>query len=571
MYFIQQSEATDTGEEGGWDPEEPVVDLPEEPVGSVSVFSLIGPDGKVALASDFPELADPAVLAEIRNRLPVSYAFTSEATRSKLIRSKFSSSNVPALWFEDGTWQSGDNSKNEMINNGPDTTAGSNSISSVVYYSYNGANPFFSLTNSYNSGSYNKEGSRKMERFVFYRFIGKPPFVAPVDNMLVAVDTYTRLYFAFGKPTAYKSILGHSVPTDWGPVESTSTDSEGKPHPFYEYDPAGYIDETGKFINADWYALNMAAGNYDPRYTGLSPYSVKTGTVVKFTPVISASLLADGILQEPEGRYYTKITTTPQAQSATYHLYRLDDRGAQWLKVGNPVKAASGEAIEFRDHDALFLTKLPRYKVEAYSDTGDLFGTSEEVEGSRMLTSREALLAAMETIRFSCTELWYKSGSLGGGLSKGSTNGLTGRYDHGIDRNGFFGTNYRRYQAYENYSNSLVNLNGTFMKDNGGGAIGLDKHGLWTHSGSNWPASGEFPARTDSLAISWEGQQWELIFNEINIDNNDGDAPDWLTGSFTVRRGSEEFIYGKNDVPFALFMSEATFRSSLGGADYTQK
>jgi len=564
MYFIQQSEAADTGEEGGWDTEDPVVDLPEEPAGSVSVFSLIGPDGLVVSAVDFPDLEDPAVLTEIEEKLPAKYAFSSRETREKLIRSKFSSANVPALWFENGTWQGGDVSKSEFTNNGPNTTAGSNSIKNVVYYSYRGVNPFFAPDNRYNRASYNDKGNRKMDRFVFYRFTGDT--AAPsLDNMLVAVDSYTRLFFAFGKPTAYKTVFGQKVPTAWGPVESTSTDDQGKSRPFYEYDPAGYIDETGKFINASWYDTNMAAGNYDPRYTGLSPYSVKTGSLTGFTPVITASSVStEGILQGSDGRYYTKIKVTPQPQPATYHLYRLDDRGAEWLTVGNPAKAASGEALEFRDYNALLLAKLPRYKVEAYSDTGDLFGTSEEMEGSRMLTSREALLAAMETIRLSFTQLWYTE-AIPFVFRNDSINGLTGRYDHGIKL-----INFPRFQAYTDFSNSLVTINGTFMKDNGGGAIGLDKKGLWTQNSSKWPSS-PFPARTDSLTISYEGQQWDIIFNEIDITNNDGNAPAWSTGSFTVRKGTEELLYGKSEVPFALFMSEATYRSSLGGADYTQQ
>ena len=561
-YYQQQSDADEDGgksEEDDWDDD---IEEEEPPAGSISSFAVIRPDGEIdeELLSDYPD-----ELAAINERLPDTSDFSSASIMvNDRIVSSFNDENVPSMHFEDGSWDAGTGERSaerhEFLYHGANSSAQGNTISNMDYYAYRGLNPFFSADSSYNTAGFGNGDETRMDRFVFYRFTGKAVIVE-LDNYLVAVDTYTRLFYAFGVPTDTDSLLGQEVPTKWGSVEANCTDPEGKARRFYEYDPAGYVDDEGNFINADWYEENLASGTYDPLYTGLSPYAVAIGETLAVTPLITATTLEeDGILKDETG-YYTEIGIQPQAVDLTYTLFRRDDSGDEWFAVAGDIAVAAGESAEVRDYGGLYLTGYPQYKAEALSSTGDSAGESAAVEGSRMLSNEEVLLGAMNSIRLSFGELWYPTANANGSLKKGTFNDADGFYHHGIDYTDFFlWANYRRYQSYVGFHNTLFTLDGTFMKDEGDGFYGLDINGIWTHEGSSWPDDGDFLPRTDELTVTFAGREFSIRFNEVKIDNNDGNEPDWDSGTLIVQSedGTDEF--DKNSgFPFVLFMDDEAF------------
>ena len=560
-YYQQQSDDDEddgADEDNDWDDE---VEEEEPSAGSVSIFSAIRADGVIDedLFSEYPE-----ELAALKERLPDTGDFSSSAImENDLICAAFDDENVPTMWYEDGTWEELNAEKNEFYYLGANSSAQGNTISDMNYYAYRGLNPFFSAESSYNTACFGSGDETRMERFVFYRFTGTAVIV-DLDNYLVAVDTYTRLFFAFAVPTDSDSILGQEVPTEWGPVEAYCTDPDGKSRKFYEYDPAGYVDDQGNFINAEWYEENLAAGTYDPVFTGLSPYTVGIGNALTVEPEVTVTTLeSEGILRDGNG-YYTEIEIRPQSVDLTYTLFRLDDGGGEWVAVAEDIAVASGDSYAYRDYDALFLTGYPRYKAEAFSASGDSAGESGETEGSRMLSNEEVLLGALNSIRLSFKDLWYETGSVWGDLKEDCIEGDEGTYSHGIDRNGFFGTNYRRYQNYSGYRNSLFLLDGTFMKDDGGGLDGLDVAGTWTHEGSNWPDDEDFLPRKDELTVEFAGRDFTIRFDDVEIGNNDGNDPDWESGILVVQ--SEDGIdeYGRDSgFPFVLFMDDESFSEAL--------
>lgn len=570
-YFLQQAGAK-SGDGGSSEPGGSGDTQPEDPgagsdQGLVSVFSVIAPDG--ALREDLLT-AYPEALSAIRERMPPSAGPDSSTYAGLLIRASFTSQNVPSLLYEAGAWSLGGAEKLEYLNNGPNTKAGSNTISSVVYYEYRGANPFYGSSEAYNTATYDSSGEARLSRFSFYRFTGKT--AAPsLDNMLVAVDRYSSLVYCFAKPVRFDTILGNKVPREWAAVDSVCVDADGRRHRFYEYDPAGYVRADGVFVMSDWYKGNLAAGVYDPRYSGRSPYAVPIGGAGTGSDIVLTAAAPSASLSDVRG-YYALLRIEPAAGARRCALYRRDDRSEQWLQLGEAFELPANTAREIRDYDALVLKSPPRYKAAVLDSDGTPLAESAAVDGPRMLSPRETAIIGLYALRASISQLWYVSGSPGGGLKAGSIAGGGGSYHNGIDRNGFFGFNYRRYLRYDRWEYGVAVLDGTCMKDDGGGAVGLDKKGLWTHEGSAWPTDAAFNPRLDAISLQYLGVSCSLEFRDLRIDNNDGNEPSWTGGSLYVRTPCGQAEFGPQDgLPFLLFMDDAALAEALGTAGYAQR
>lgn len=166
------------------------------------------------------------------------------------IRCQFSSKDEPKYWYVAGNWGSAfDIDKNEYQKDGPDSKAGNFGISQLKYYLYKGKNPLMSSSDPI------------MKRFYFYRFSGKAAKILLLDNYLVAVDTYTKLVFAFAVPTKYKNMFSKRIPEAWGALDNNS--SSGK-YKFYEYDPVGIVKSNGSVELYDWHLSDMREGKYEP-------------------------------------------------------------------------------------------------------------------------------------------------------------------------------------------------------------------------------------------------------------------------------------------------------------------
>ncbi len=275
--FIPEEEPTDPSNPGGGtdEPEEP---LPEG-AAAYSMFDVLKANGQIdeEILAHFPS----DVQANVRSQLAsISGSFTSADLQRKVIEIQEIRDDTPkARLISSQTWSDGSDSKylSSLSSDKFTKKYGSFTVYTVMnvnvsptYYMYNGYNPFFGATGSTNAGTYGDGSERRMDRFVFYRFTGNASG-QDLDNMLVALDTHTRLLFSFGVPTGFKEVFGKSNPTSWGSVES-NVKVDGKSYKFYEYDPAGYVDASGNFVMADWYMEKNAKGDYTPVYTGKSPY-----------------------------------------------------------------------------------------------------------------------------------------------------------------------------------------------------------------------------------------------------------------------------------------------------------
>ena len=203
-----------------------------------------------------------------------------EFEQMSLVGTYFDGSNVPVYAMKkENVWLPEDTAKAEFVHaNAPDTTGQGYGISEVHWYQYRGRNPLYAPDGSYNNQLlFTAEGNPKLSRFYFYRFTGET--LSPsLDNFLFAVDTYSKLMFAFAKPTKMESVLGNQVPKAWGP-----TDGEkflGTSYQFYMYDPVGYVLKEGdgsyKVEMYDWFKKNLAKGVYEPTLGGLDRNSQGT-------------------------------------------------------------------------------------------------------------------------------------------------------------------------------------------------------------------------------------------------------------------------------------------------------
>ena len=191
-----------------------------------------------------------------------------------LVGTYFNNSNVPVYAMKhENVWVSKDAAKAEFVHaKAPDTEGQGYGISNVHWYQYRGKNPVYAADGNYNKTlEFTEKGNPKLCRFYFYRFTGKT--LSPsLDNFLFAVDSYSKLMFAFAKPTDTKSVFGNNVPTAWGPTDSAPF--IGQVYQFYMYDPVGYVEKKGdgsyNVVLYQWFSNNLAKGEYQPTLGGLN-------------------------------------------------------------------------------------------------------------------------------------------------------------------------------------------------------------------------------------------------------------------------------------------------------------
>ncbi len=197
---------------------------------------------------------------------PETEGFAAEEFNQIQIAGWFSDKNVPTYTMTKGdVWKEGDATKREYVHsNAPSTEGQGWSITGVTYYQYRGINPNYKATGNYNTSlqmTAAEEPNPKLSRFYFYRFTGKGGGVQWLDNYLIAVDTYSKLIFAFSEPVEFSSM---GAPTKWDPTDNEAF--YGQMYQFYMYDPVGYVlkndDETYTVQLYQWFQDSLAAGNY---------------------------------------------------------------------------------------------------------------------------------------------------------------------------------------------------------------------------------------------------------------------------------------------------------------------
>lgn len=295
----------------------------------------------------------------------IDYKFDGKLFDTWLLEVQFNGQNIPQYnFFDDGTQWTESQEKEGYSEVSFDASnrgwkAQGITMNPLKVYRYNHKNPLIVAEGTYND-------SPRMERFLFYRIIGDASIVH-LDQYLIAVDTYSKLVFAYAKVDKIKELLGNKVPISFEPVENF-----GEKKFFYEYDPIGYVKENGEVVLYQEYKDAMIATDSvgffpavkDPTRDiasengpGRSPYYIESTETIE--PDVLIGLF--------KGKTY-KVRDTEN--SLVLHIYAISEDGNTLTvtrdhfydgqieeMVFSGVKVVGSTSVQFGDKTVVGLSK----------------------------------------------------------------------------------------------------------------------------------------------------------------------------------------------------------------------
>ena len=239
---------------------------------------------EVAPPKEIPAEEDPfKVESEYNN--PNYGGYDAGKFDSWLFKASFRDDKLPIYTFFDDTtryWTAGGMDWNSIPANyylGKDgeNKAQGYAIKNLTVYKYDKDNPLYD-DKGYLPG--------RMDRFRFYSINGVSGVAsinAPLKQYLIAVDTYSKFVFAFGKITGTESFMGQDVPSKFEAIEF-----HGDKKDFYEYDPIGYVTITGEVAFYQHYIDEFVANptSYTPKQHGYDNYAEHNKTKPGKSPYV---------------------------------------------------------------------------------------------------------------------------------------------------------------------------------------------------------------------------------------------------------------------------------------------
>lgn len=170
----------------------------------------------------------------------INYIFDGTIIKDYVIKISFDRNNIPIYEFvkNDKGWDLVNFFLNEYHYDGSSdkNKARGFKIAPANFYRYDGFNPL------------SHENDWRMKRFQFYAMLDCKAVVVELNNYLIAVDTYSKFVFTYGKITKTKRVFGTDVPLMFEAVENY-----GERRKFYEYDPIGIIEKDGDKLTVKLY------------------------------------------------------------------------------------------------------------------------------------------------------------------------------------------------------------------------------------------------------------------------------------------------------------------------------
>lgn len=239
---------------------------------------------EVSPPKEIPAEEDPfKVESEYNN--PNYGGYNASKFDSWLFKASFRDDKLPIYTFFDDTaryWTAGGMDWNSIPANyylGKDgeNEAQGYAIKNLTVYKYDKDNPLYD-DKGYLPG--------RMDRFRFYSINGVSGVAsinAPLKQYLIAVDTYSKFVFAFGKITGTESFMGQDVPSKFEAIEF-----HGDKKDFYEYDPIGYVTITGEVAFYQHYIDEFVANptSYTPKQHGYDNYAEHNKTKPGKSPYV---------------------------------------------------------------------------------------------------------------------------------------------------------------------------------------------------------------------------------------------------------------------------------------------
>ncbi|MBW5379928.1 hypothetical protein, partial [Brachyspira hampsonii] len=315
---------------------------------------------------------DPFKLPEEYNS--PNYQFSADKFKDWLFKASFQGDKLPIYnFFNDNTrnWIPGGSDWNGIsaeyydgkdgetyAESGPLTV----NITELKVYRYAGENPLYSSL-GYLPG--------RMDRFNFYSINGNAS-VAALKQYLIAVDTYSKFIFAFGAITSTTSIMGDKVPTAFEAVERY-----GDKKAFYEYDPIGYVTESGSVILYEHYKTEFTSAptSYMPKDHNFDKMAQPTPTGQGYSPYrpLNASS-TDPASPEDQSTFKVNInkikSSYQQFEYRDYSGYMVDGTSAIDLNLW---KSGNYSGLSLKSYSYTFIdngAEAPKIKFveETYND-----------------------------------------------------------------------------------------------------------------------------------------------------------------------------------------------------------
>lgn len=265
---------------------------------------------------------------------------------------------------------------------------GTISIDPLKIYKYNGNNPLYGIS-GYLPG--------RLDRFNFYSIDGKASI--KLQQYLIAVDKYSKLIFAYGKITKTGNLFGNVYPTDFDAIERY-----GKKIPFYEYDPIGYVDSTGKVILYGHYETEFvknptgympsqhgfdAIAEHDKSKPGRSPYVIAlNGEASEDDKKIFYDNVSSLVSKDFNWRDYSGYDSTSPSSKQQIDLDSWKSSGytGKSIVLYTYTLTDSGNKLTIKETD--FYTKnviTKEYSIEKISDTNRASYTNSKGESLSVL------------------------------------------------------------------------------------------------------------------------------------------------------------------------------------------
>lgn len=265
---------------------------------------------------------------------------------------------------------------------------GTISIDPLKIYKYNGNNPLYGIS-GYLPG--------RLDRFNFYSIDGKASI--KLQQYLIAVDKYSKLIFAYGKIINTGSLFGNVYPTDFDAIERY-----GKKIPFYEYDPIGYVDSTGKVILYEHYETEFvknptgympsqhgfdAIAEHDKSKPGRSPYVIAlNGEASEDDKKIFYDNVSSLVSKDFNWRDYRGYDSTSPSSKQQIDLDSWKSSGytGKSIVLYTYTLTDSGNKLTIKETD--FYTKnviTKEYSIEKISDTNRASYTNSKGESLSVL------------------------------------------------------------------------------------------------------------------------------------------------------------------------------------------
>ena len=341
---------------------------------SSSGSSLEAPNtGPEKLPDEVPAEDDPFKLPEEYN--DPNYQFSADKFKNWLFKASFKGDKLPIYdFFNDDTrnWIQGGADWNNIpaeYYNGKDGENYAESglltvpIDNLKVYRYAGENPLYSSL-GYLPG--------RMDRFNFYSINGNAS-IATLKQYLIAVDTYSKFIFAFGAITDTETIMGDKVPTAFEAVEK-----HGDKKAFYEYDPIGYVTESGSVILYEHYKTEFVESptTYMPKDHSFDKMAQPTPTGYGYSPYRPLSASSTEPAPEEDQETFkdniNKIKSNyPSFKYRDYSGYMVDGTSAIDLNLW---KSGNYSGLSLKSYSYTFIdngTEAPNIKfvVEEYNST----------------------------------------------------------------------------------------------------------------------------------------------------------------------------------------------------------